>query len=546
MGEEKDKEVVGGHEDDERSRSPSQKRPLEVLDLNEDVTIDSSEGEEEEVADGDDDGDGGSSTEMARGGSSSNNSSTGNNCNNKSGDTTEGSSGRAPTVRQYIRSKLPRLRWTPDLHLAFVHAVERLGGQERATPKLVLQLMNVRGLSIAHVKSHLQMYRTKNLDGSGQEKSAISSVMTPMDLHLREHRLHEMFYRRTDSFRPFRLDTGGFFSSRSIHERDQFYNAFHGSQFLQASVLRSSNFGCSKATGGHRDWEFNRQAAAWDSCLQDQAPSKGLIHDMIFSQKRKPSASHLFDVRDAISGDGNPGTVHQFLEGRRWSPADMVEARKWEGNRTGNFDWIGSSGYPLAKALPVDPVSSSTLSGWKGNSSICIDTMQSNSHVPIVVNDELPPNSQQPFQVDEVSHSTLFDGIIIFRWHSNLLGLVILVVQSRRRQDKPLRNSEDVHAKTETPRKDAKKMRMATTTKDLIPDLQLCLRSSLINDGGYEKKSLETEEVNSVLSLSLSPPTSMQRETHMKAEMQFLEIGSSKKAALGLSTLDLTMSIRAS
>ena len=34
------------------------------------------------------------------------------------------------TVRQYIRSKMPRLRWTPDLHLAFVNAVERLGGQE--------------------------------------------------------------------------------------------------------------------------------------------------------------------------------------------------------------------------------------------------------------------------------------------------------------------------------------------------------------------------------------------------------------------------------
>lgn len=33
-------------------------------------------------------------------------------------------------VRQYVRSRLPRLRWTADLHHCFVHAVERCGGQE--------------------------------------------------------------------------------------------------------------------------------------------------------------------------------------------------------------------------------------------------------------------------------------------------------------------------------------------------------------------------------------------------------------------------------
>ncbi|KAK9831460.1 hypothetical protein WJX81_007510 [Elliptochloris bilobata] len=79
-----------------------------------------------------------------------------------SGDAARGERGRSG-------SPAPRLRWTDELHARFLAAVEALGGADKTTPKQVLNEMkrggvteDLAGLTILHLKSHLQKYRTDN------------------------------------------------------------------------------------------------------------------------------------------------------------------------------------------------------------------------------------------------------------------------------------------------------------------------------------------------------------------------------------------------
>uniref|UniRef100_A0ACD5VP32 Uncharacterized protein n=1 Tax=Avena sativa TaxID=4498 RepID=A0ACD5VP32_AVESA len=60
---------------------------------------------------------------------------------------------RVPTTQ-----KMPRVSWTGELNNRFLEAVNRLGA-DKAAPKAILRMMNVKNLSRECVASHLQKYR---------------------------------------------------------------------------------------------------------------------------------------------------------------------------------------------------------------------------------------------------------------------------------------------------------------------------------------------------------------------------------------------------
>ncbi|KAG9147621.1 hypothetical protein Leryth_015702 [Lithospermum erythrorhizon] len=72
-----------------------------------------------------------------------------------------------------------RLKWTPELHQRFIDAINQLGGADRATPKSIMRIMGIHGLTLYHLKSHLQKYRlgkSQNSMSRGRNEQEISQA----------------------------------------------------------------------------------------------------------------------------------------------------------------------------------------------------------------------------------------------------------------------------------------------------------------------------------------------------------------------------------
>ncbi|KAF5178300.1 Myb family transcription factor [Thalictrum thalictroides] len=108
------------------------------------------------------------------------------------------------SVRSYYRSKAPRLRWTPVLHDHFLHAVRLLGDEEKATPKQIWRTMNIDGLTISHVKSHLQMYRSMKHEKMIQDEARAERRLASMSNYTSNP--HPAYYLVHDHTKKTKID----------------------------------------------------------------------------------------------------------------------------------------------------------------------------------------------------------------------------------------------------------------------------------------------------------------------------------------------------
>lgn len=204
-----------------------------------------------------------------------------------------------------------RLRWTNELHDRFVDAVAQLGGPDRATPKGVLRVMGAQGLTIYHVKSHLQKYRLakylpdSSSNGNKADKKESKDMISGLDdssgmqvteaLKLQmevQKRLHEQLEVQRQL--QLRIEAQGKYLKKIIEEQ----------QRLSGVLSEVPGFGTPSA-GENGPESNNRTDPATPA--KDHGPAKSLSLDESFSSHHEPltpdSSCHRTSTSESPDGD---------------------------------------------------------------------------------------------------------------------------------------------------------------------------------------------------------------------------------------------------
>ncbi|KAL9361013.1 hypothetical protein Peur_043798 [Populus x canadensis] len=198
-----------------------------------------------------------------------------------------------------------RLRWTHELHERFVDAVAQLGGPDRATPKGVLRVMGVQGLTIYHVKSHLQKYRLakylpdSSSDGKKADKKETGDMISNLDgssgmqiteaLKLQmevQKRLHEQLEVQRQL--QLRIEAQGKYLKKIIEEQ----------QRLSGVLEDVPGSGVAAPVSGDNCPESDKtdpatpaptsESPLQDKAAKERAPAKSLSIDESFSSQAEP------------------------------------------------------------------------------------------------------------------------------------------------------------------------------------------------------------------------------------------------------------------
>eukprot|EP00262_Sarcandra_glabra_P002613 TRINITY_DN1301_c0_g1_i1.p1 TRINITY_DN1301_c0_g1~~TRINITY_DN1301_c0_g1_i1.p1 ORF type:complete len:308 (-),score=37.90 TRINITY_DN1301_c0_g1_i1:313-1236(-) len=223
-----------------------------------------------------------------------------------------------------------RMRWTDELHQCFINAVTHLGGPEKATPKGVLRNMGVPGLTIYHVKSHLQKYRLAKYlpestsDGTKTDKKEPGDLFNSLDgstgmqiteaLKLQmevQKRLHEQLEVQRQL--QLRIEAQGKYLKKIIEEQQRISSVVAEGSISGIPLISGENCPESEKT------DPSTPAPTSETPLESKAakgPTKSISRDESFSSRREPLTpdSGCPEGERPVKKARNVGSVHAKMD----------------------------------------------------------------------------------------------------------------------------------------------------------------------------------------------------------------------------------------